>query len=183
MSWFAVGAAVIAGVSYINSSNQAQAQAKQGEATNESNASQSIANMQAVEAQASAQEEAVRQANAQYLGKQRAAMADSGTGSLGSGSNYDVGVQSAYAAEIDALNTRYQGELKGSEYLQAAYNYQTGANVAGAQASQLASTMWVGAGTAALSSYASSYSRSRALQTKTPGTGTGAYGSPTGSLS
>lgn len=159
MSWVAVGVAAVAAVSYISSSNQQQAQAKQEQATDNANAAQSIANMQAVEAQASAQELAVRAQNAQYLGRQRAAMADSGTGSLSSGSNLDVARQSAYNAELDALNTRYSGELKGAQYLQSAYNYKVGADVAGAQASQLASTQYVGAATAALSSYASSYSR------------------------
>lgn len=159
MSWVAVGVAAVAAVSYISSSNTQKAQANQEAATDTSNANQAIANMQAVEAQASAQELAQRAQSQQYLGQQRASMADSGTGSLSSGSNYDVARQSATNAEVDALNIQYQGQLKGNQYLQSAYNYEAGAEAAGAQASQIASNMYVGAGTAALSSYASSYSR------------------------
>lgn len=173
MSWVAVGVAAVAAVSYISSSNQAQAQEKQNQQTANDNASQSIANMQAVEAQASAQEVAQRDQSQQYMGRQRAAMADSGTGSLSSGSNFDIARQSALAAETDALNVRYAGELKGGQYLQSAYNYRAGANAAGAQAAQLASTQYTGAGVAALSAFAGSYGRGIK---GTPGTGTNSYG-------
>jgi hypothetical protein len=180
MTWWAVGiTAVTAVVSSVSASNQAQAQSKQDQATANSNASQSIANMQAVEAQASAQEVQVRDQNQQYLGRQRAAMADSGTGSLSSGSNFDVARQSAYAAEIDALNTRYAGELRGSQYLQSAYDYKAGANAAGAHAAQLASTQYIGAGVAALSAGSSAYARGTKARTNLSAAG---YSTASGSL-
>ncbi|MBA1364041.1 hypothetical protein [Burkholderia gladioli] len=170
--------AALAAVSSLSQSNQAQDQAHQVAVTDYSNASQAIANMQAVEAQASAQEEVVRQSNAQTLGRQRAAMADSGTGSIGSGSNLDVGRQSAYAAEIDALNTRYAGELRGSQYLQTAYNYQAQGRAAQLQADQISQSKIFNAGVAALTAGATSYSRGIKGTTNlsSPGTGTNSYG-------
>jgi hypothetical protein len=185
MSWIAVGVAGVAALSYMSQSQQAGAQADQDQATANANASQSIANMQAVEAQASAQETAQRDQSQQYLGRQRAAMADSGTGSLSSGSNFDVARQSATNAEIDALNVRYSGELRGSDYLQSAYNYRAGAAAAGAQSAQIAATRYSGAATAALTSYAGSYGRGIKGTTNlsgTPGTGTNTYNFTTGSL-
>lgn len=59
--------------------------------------------------QSNAREEAQRRASGQTLGKMRASIAQSGTGL--SGSNADVYEQSAAAAELDALNIRYEGEL------------------------------------------------------------------------
>lgn len=61
--------------------------------------------------QAGAAEEAQRRAARKLLGRQAAAIAESGTGGF-SGSNLDIARQSAVEAELDALNIRYEGELK-----------------------------------------------------------------------
>ncbi len=155
----ALGVAGLSALSSLSGGSQQQDQAEQVAATARANAAQSIANMGAIEAQASAQELAQRRQSGQYLGRQAAALADSGTGSIGSGSNMDVLRQSAYDAEIDALNTRYQGELRGSQYLQGAYNYLATADAAEEQASQLGPTKFIGAATSALTSFASSYAK------------------------
>lgn len=174
MSWVAVVVGGVALVGSLSASNQQQDQAEQDQTVANSNAAQSIANMQAVEAQASAQEIATRQAGAQYLGRQRAAMADSGTGALDAGSNYDVAHQSAVAAEMDALNTRYQGQLAGAQELQKAYNFQYGAAASQAQADQIGQTKFATAGLAALQAGAGSYGRGARL--KQPGIGVNTYG-------
>ena len=155
----ALGVAGLNALSSFSGGSNQQDQAEQVAATARANAAQAIGNMQAVEAQASAQELAQRRQSGQYLGRQAAALADSGTGSIGSGSNVDVLRQSAYDAEIDALNTRYQGELRGSQYLQGAYNYLATANAAEDQASQLGVTKYIGAATNALTSFAGSYAK------------------------
>lgn len=183
MSWIDVGVAAVTFVASAKNSSDAAAQQNQNAIAGDSNASQSIANMQAVEAQASAQEEAQRAQSDQYLGRQRAAMGDSGTGSLGSGSNLDVARQSAVSAEMDALNVRYAGQLKGEDALQSAYNFKYGANVSTANAGSIASSAFFNAGTAALTSGANSYSRGVRTNTGTPGMGTNTYGSTSGSLS
>ncbi|OWT68092.1 MULTISPECIES: hypothetical protein [unclassified Achromobacter] len=167
MSWIAVGVAAVAVVGSIKSSQDQEAQADAAQSTNQANATQQLANMQAVEAQASAQEEAQRRQSGAYLGKQRAALGDSGTGSLGSGSNFDVARQSAVSAELDALNIRYGGELRGTQYLQSAYNYQAGADAAGAQAAQIGSTMYTSAALAGVSSYSKSYTAGQRVPTGT----------------
>lgn len=165
MSWVAVGVADVSVLSSIMGSKAQEAQQEQDAATGRANATQALANMQAVEAQASANEEAQRRQSGAYLGRQRAALGDSGTGSLGSGSNFDVARQSAINAELDALNIRYAGELRGTQYLQSAYNFQAGANAAGQQASDIASNMLPTAALQGVSSYARSYTGGRALAT------------------
>jgi hypothetical protein len=74
------------------------------------------ANAQAMETQAAqerlaagAREESFRRETRQFLGTQRAALAQAGVGL--SGSAYDVARTSAVNAEMDALNIRYEGEL------------------------------------------------------------------------
>ncbi|MCA8480499.1 hypothetical protein L0Z16_19355 [Burkholderia multivorans] len=64
-------------------------------------------------------EQAVRDRAAQQLGAQRAAVAESGF-NPNAGSALDTQVQSVRNAELDALQTRYQGILQGSQYEQQA---------------------------------------------------------------
>lgn len=66
-------------------------------------------NAQRVATQTSAREEQIRREARIALGKQRAAIAQSGTG-MG-GSNSALMAQSTANAELDALNVRYAGEL------------------------------------------------------------------------
>lgn len=60
--------------------------------------------------QAGAAEELQRKQFRRFAGKQRAAIVQSGIGS--GGSALDIARQSAVDAELDALNIRYQGELR-----------------------------------------------------------------------
>lgn len=60
--------------------------------------------------QTSAREEAVRRAARRALGQQRAAIAQSGTGT--GGTNAALAEQSTTNAELDALNVRYAGVLE-----------------------------------------------------------------------
>ncbi|UQP02232.1 hypothetical protein L0Z36_10125 [Burkholderia multivorans] len=64
-------------------------------------------------------EQAVRDRAAQQLGAQRAAVAESGF-NPNAGSALDTQLQSVRNAELDALQTRYQGILQGSQYEQQA---------------------------------------------------------------
>ncbi|HYE45721.1 MAG TPA: hypothetical protein VEA44_08095 [Caulobacter sp.] len=64
--------------------------------------------------QSAMQEAALRRDNAQLLGAQRAAIAESGTGA--GGSNGLIAAQDAALAELDALTARYEGRLKMTEY-------------------------------------------------------------------
>ncbi|SAK17435.1 hypothetical protein UA21_01692 [Burkholderia multivorans] len=64
-------------------------------------------------------EQAVRYRSAQQLGAQRAAVAESGF-NPNAGSALDTQLQSVRNAELDALQTRYQGILQGSQYEQQA---------------------------------------------------------------
>lgn len=59
-------------------------------------------------------EDQVRRMTAAQLGKQRAAAAESG---LTGGSSDDLERQSSIAAELDALNIRYEGEIQAQGYL------------------------------------------------------------------
>jgi len=68
------------------------------------------ANAEITAKQASSREEDVRRQARQMLGASRAAIAQSGTGLLGS--NADVYSQQARDAEMDALNVRYSGNLE-----------------------------------------------------------------------
>jgi hypothetical protein len=85
------------------------------------------ANADITSAQANAREEDVRREARQKLGASRAAIAQSGTGLLGS--NSDIYSQQARDAEMDALNVRYSGNLERTGLLNqgqtAAINSQT----------------------------------------------------------
>lgn len=77
-----------------------------------------IADQQARQAgqRASAAEEAQRREARQVLGGQRAAIAQSGTSF--SGSNMDIMRQSTTAAELDALNIQYAGNVERGNFLE-----------------------------------------------------------------
>lgn len=64
--------------------------------------------------QAAAREQQLRRESAQVLGAQRAAVAESGTGT--GGSNGLIMAQDSALAELDALNTRYEGALLQRQY-------------------------------------------------------------------
>lgn len=68
---------------------------------------------------ASAEEERVRRESRQVLGSQRAALGESGT-SVDFGSNVDIMRQSTTAAELDALNIQYAGNVERGNFLEEA---------------------------------------------------------------
>jgi len=69
------------------------------------------ANAQAAAQQANAAEEAQRRRNRSILARQRTAIAESGIGFGGSAERLQQ--DSAVQAELDALNVRYEGRLRG----------------------------------------------------------------------
>lgn len=71
-------------------------------------------NARTVGDQSAMRQEAMRRESGQLLGAQRAAIAESGTGS--GGSNALIAAQDATLAELDALTERYEGRLKMTEY-------------------------------------------------------------------
>lgn len=85
-------------------------QSRQASATANYNARQQEVSANVARRQAAAREEMQRKEARKFLGRQRAAIAESGTGF--GGTNQDIAVQSALDAELDALNIRYQGELE-----------------------------------------------------------------------
>jgi hypothetical protein len=97
-------------------------------------------------------EEAVRRNAAQQLGAQAAGASESGFISS-SGSMLTSQVQSAGEAELDALQTRYQGILQGQAYQDQASNDQFQSKVAKSNVGNALLGGVLGAGTAALTSY------------------------------
>lgn len=104
------------------------------------------ANAQMTYDQTNQREEQVRRESRAALSDQAAAVAQSGTGFTGS--NLDVMKQSAANAELDALNTRYQGSVTAVSYKNKAAGLRRAA-------SDSLRAGWLGAGTAALSTVAS----------------------------
>lgn len=110
-------------------------------------------------------EEGVRRQSAQQLGAQSAAASESGFVS-NSGSMLNTQVQSAGEAELDALQTRYQGILQGQAYTDQATNDELQAKAANSNAGNSLINGVIGAGTAALTGY-SQFARLRAGLTGT----------------
>jgi hypothetical protein len=151
MSWFMVGAAVVAGVSAIAGADSQRRAA---------HAQADIARQKGKVAmqQANVNEDAQRRRADMILGAQRAAMGQAGTGL--DGTNADLYQQSATNAELDALNIRYGGELGETSAEQQA-------RLDDMQASDAQQAGYLNAGAAALSSYGG-YKRG---QVKLTGTG------------
>lgn len=115
----AIAAAATSAASAIAAGQQARRQANQQAAAAEYNAA--VAQNQATQAFAAGaeRENIQRRQAAQQLSEQRAAFAQSGL-DPSSGSALDVQLQSARNAELDALQTRYEGILTGQNYQQQA---------------------------------------------------------------
>jgi hypothetical protein len=109
------------------------------------------ANAKMVGQQASAEEERVRREGRQVLGAQRAAIAESGTSF--SGSNLDVMRQSTTAAELDALNVQYAGNVERIGLLNQEKATRFNAKVAGANKKSANKMRWLSAIGAGLSGY------------------------------
>ena len=96
-------------------------------------------NAQIASAQGAAQEDLVRRRARSVIGRQRAALAESGA-DVNAGSAADVLEQSSVEATLDALTARYEGELRRRGYMteamladQRRQQLRSGANAALAQ--------------------------------------------------
>lgn len=94
--------------------------------------------------QAGAREEAQRRESRQELGRQRAAFAQAGVGF--SGSVLDVGRESAISAELDALNTRYAGQVERANFRNEETAERFNAQVFRKQAKSTRRMRWLKAG-------------------------------------
>ncbi|MCW3699225.1 hypothetical protein [Burkholderia cenocepacia] len=112
VSALTIGSAAISTVGAISGGMAKSAQANQQAAALDRNAALSDQQATQVYAQNVNRETAQRAQAAQQLGEQRAAVAESGF-NPNAGSALDTQVQSVRNAELDALQTRYQGILQG----------------------------------------------------------------------
>lgn len=103
VTWAWIASAMGAGTAAASGYQQSQ-QAK-------SEAELADANAEAAAQQANAAEDAQRRRNRSILARQRAAIAESGIGFGGSSERLQQ--DSAVQAELDALNVRYEGRLRG----------------------------------------------------------------------
>lgn len=106
-------------------------------------------NAQAAAGQAAATEDAQRRKARQIGGMQRAAISEAGTGN--GGTNALLVEQSGRNAELDALNIRYEGELKRRGLLNEAGNERYGAKINSMNAGTARTAGYIGAGTSLLS--------------------------------
>ncbi|KGV87575.1 putative gp14 [Burkholderia pseudomallei MSHR3951] len=112
VSALTIGSAAISTVGAISGGMAKSAQASQQAAALDRNAALSDQQATQVYAQSVNRETAQRAQAGQQLGEQRAAVAESGF-NPNVGSALDTQVQSVRNAELDALQTRYQGILQG----------------------------------------------------------------------
>lgn len=121
-------AAVMSAVGAIQQGKAAKSQANNMAAANEYNAQLKDRQAAIERAQWSVREEQQRRQAGAILGKQRAAVAQSGVGF--GGSSLDVIDQSSFLAELDALTIRYEGENRAKGLLSAAEmdRYEASAN-------------------------------------------------------
>lgn len=155
---------------------QAQKEAYKSQANaNEYNAKVSDMNAQIARNNASVREEAMRRKSRQVLGQQRGAIAQAGIQFTGSA--IDIMEQSSTMAELDALNTRYEGDLQARGLLATAVGerYQAAANRINAKNAQTASFIKA-AGQVAGAYATSQYMTAGATTTGTTGMGTQALG-------
>ena len=144
-----IGAAAVAAVG-------AYASAQSTKHAAEYNAEVDKQRMDVAAQQGAANEDASRRRSGMVLGREAAALADSGTGLAGA--HADVYQQSATAAELDALNERYKGKL-------GFIGAQDQNQLDSMSASAAERGGWFNAGAAALSSYGSYARFSRGLNT------------------
>lgn len=125
-------------------------QGKQVQATNEYNARVDEAEAKAENAAAVADEESLRREQADFFGRQRAAMAESGGmgGSLGLLSR-----QSEVLAELDALNVRHGGQLRGVGLLSQAQSRRVAGRSAASEGRTLAGAELLRGGADSLAAY------------------------------
>ena len=159
----------------ISQSNNQQAQIKAQINADQMNADALKQQASVVNQQAAMAEDAQRKQARQLMGEQRAAIAESGTGLLASG-NQRLVVQSAKAAEQDALNIRYGGLLEAHGLLAKSAQEEYQGRALKSQLGRLRTSGYLNAFASGLSGYTSSGGRFGGGGKKTTGgyyTGTG----------
>jgi hypothetical protein len=121
-----LAAGVIGAIGSLARSNQAAAQYDAYAQANDYNAAVLRQRADTAHSLSTTKESAFRRSSDIALGKQRAAIAQSGTGE--EGSNADVEAQSQVMRELDSLNIMYEGDLE-------AWGLDTQANIEDYQAS------------------------------------------------
>lgn len=104
-----IASTAVSAVGAISAGNAQAASYKAQAQAQEFNSQQQLKNADRVAAEYSVREDNLRRQQAKFLGRQRAALAESDTG-LGTGSNLDVTNEDTQNAELDALTLRYEGQ-------------------------------------------------------------------------
>ena len=149
-----VGSTALKAVGAIRGGYSQSAQAASQATAAEFNRDLALQNATTTSAQAGLREEQMRREARQVQGAQRAAVAESGTGFVGS--NLDVLEQDAVTASLDALNTRYEGQLQSTGYRNDAITQEYQRKGFKKQAKAAKAGAWLSAGSAIING-ASSY--------------------------
>jgi hypothetical protein len=167
-------AAAGAAIGAISESNQQQTAMKLSAQSDEMNALALKQQAGTVNEQANLEEETQRKQARQVAGEQRAAMAQAGTGLLSS-TNQNLAVQSAKAAEQDALNIRYGGLLEAHGLMANSAQSAWQAKATRSQIKGVRASGYLRAGTAALSAYSGNGGRFGSYGSAKVSTGTAGY--------
>jgi HD superfamily phosphodiesterase len=157
-----VASAVVGAAGAISSSKAQAASYKSQAEANNYNATVNRDNANAAMNAASANELAQRRTNAQRLGAMRAQIGSNGGGFVGT--NLELADQDAATAELDALDTRYRGQMQARGLLAEANLDDFQAKAARLNASSATTAGYYGAASSILGS-ASNYSNARSLST------------------
>lgn len=148
MAW---AAAVVAIVGALVQGRQEANEARQQGRIEKYKAQVAQANAENAGRQASAEQERSRRESRQVLGAQRAGIAESGTAFTGS--NLDIIRQDTAAAELDALNIQYAGELERKGLLNEAEAFRYNERVLRSKAKSAMRQRWISAIGAGISAY------------------------------
>ena len=136
-------------------------------------------NAETTSVQSGLREEQVRREARQTQGAQRAGVAESGTGF--GGSNREIMDQDAVTASLDALNTRYDGQLQRRGYEAEAVTSELQRKAAKRSASSAIKAGWLAAGSAVLQG-ASGYASGGSSMAGSGGSSGGSSGGGSGSM-
>lgn len=161
MEIFLIASAAMGALGSIQQGNAQAANYQAQAAAERRNADIDRLNAQATAQQAAQAEDAQRRKARQIGGMQRAALAQNATGD--GGTNALVIQQSATDAEMDALNMRYEGEMRRRGLLNDAAGKDYNARILKKNASQARTAGFIGAGTSLLKGGADYYGAQKAL--------------------
>lgn len=166
MAWAAAASAAIGAYSAYQGGQAQKANAKSQQDAADYNAKVQAQNAAVARQQASAREEAQRRQARQILGEQRAALSQAGIGLAGSAA--DVYGASAGAAELDALNIRYEGELDARGLLAQSSLSTFEGQVAGRNARTAGQAGYLNAASSLLSGASSAYGYAKTPKPRGP---------------